>query len=114
MLDIRDPMEPRPIDEPRAVTSLGMEYVNLPVRAGTMDDATLERILGVLREAGDRAVLFHCASGNRVGGALIPLLMLDHAVDQEAAITEAMRAGLRSAEVLEWGLCYTKRRTETS
>ncbi|HEX6434041.1 MAG TPA: hypothetical protein VFZ87_07350, partial [Gemmatimonadales bacterium] len=72
VLDLRDPMEPRPVDESTTVRELGMEYVNVPVRTGALDDATLERILGVLRGAGDRTVFFHCGSGNRVGGALIP------------------------------------------
>ena len=77
VLDVRDPMESRPVDEAALVQQLGMEYVNMPVRAGSLDDATLDRILAVLRGAGERTVFFHCGSGNRVGGALIPYFMLD-------------------------------------
>lgn len=109
VLDIRDPMEPRPVDEPELVRRLGMEYVNVPVSAGTMNDAALERILTVLREAGDRTVFFHCASGNRVGGALIPHLILDHGMGEDEAVQQAMRVGMRSAEVMEWGLDYAQR-----
>src|SRR3712207_505253 len=76
VLDLRDPMEPKPIDEPSLASELGLEYVNVPVSAGTMTDETLDRVLGVLRGAGDRTVFVHCASGNRVGGALIPHLVL--------------------------------------
>jgi protein tyrosine phosphatase (PTP) superfamily phosphohydrolase (DUF442 family) len=113
VLDIRDPMEPRLVDEPALVRELGMEYVNIPVRAGSLDDATLDRILAVLRAAGERTVFFHCGSGNRVGGALIPYFMLDHAMEEEDAVDQAMRVGLRSAEILEWGLDYA-RRNQTS
>jgi protein tyrosine phosphatase (PTP) superfamily phosphohydrolase (DUF442 family) len=109
VLDIRDPMEPRLVDEPTLVRELGMEYVNIPVRAGSLDDATLERILGVLRAAGDRTVFFHCGSGNRVAGALIPYFMLDQGMEEEDALDQAMRVGLRSAEVMEWGLTYARR-----
>jgi protein tyrosine phosphatase (PTP) superfamily phosphohydrolase (DUF442 family) len=109
VLDIRDPMEPRPFDEPGLVRRLGMEYVNVPVGAGTLNDATLERILGVLRGAGDRGVFVHCASGNRVGGALIPYLMLDQGLEEEDAVGQAMRVGLRSAELMEWGVDYARR-----
>jgi protein tyrosine phosphatase (PTP) superfamily phosphohydrolase (DUF442 family) len=109
VLDIRDPMEPRLVDEPTLVRELGMEYVNIPVRAGSLDDATLERILGVLRAAGDRTVFFHCGSGNRVAGALIPYFMLDQGMEEEDALDQAMRVGLRSAEVMEWGLAYARR-----
>lgn len=109
VLDIRDPMEPRLVDEPVLVRDLGMEYVNIPVRAGSLDDATLERILAVLRGAGERTVFFHCGSGNRVGGALIPYLILDQAMEEEDAVEQAMRVGLRSAEMMEWGLDYARR-----
>ena len=109
VLDVRDPMESRPIDEPALVQQLGMEYVNIPVRAGSLDDATLDRILAVLRGAGERTVFFHCGSGNRVGGALLPYFMLDQGMEEEDAVDQAMRVGLRSAEVLEWGLNYARR-----
>jgi protein tyrosine phosphatase (PTP) superfamily phosphohydrolase (DUF442 family) len=113
VLDVRDPMEPRPVDEPAVVRELGMDYVNVPVRAGSLDDATLERILSVLRNAGERTVFFHCGSGNRVGGALIPYFMLDQKMEEEEAVDQAMRVGLRSAEMMEWGLDYARRHQES-
>jgi protein tyrosine phosphatase (PTP) superfamily phosphohydrolase (DUF442 family) len=109
VLDVRDPMEPRPVDEAALVRQLGMEYVNIPVRAGSLDDATLERILAVLRGAGDRTVFFHCGSGNRVGGALIPYFILDQGLEEQDAVEQAMRVGLRSAELMEWGVDYARR-----
>ena len=86
-----------------------MEYVNVPVRAGSLDDTTLERILAVLRRAGDRTVFFHCGSGSRVGGALIPYFILDQGMEEQDAVDQAMRVGLRSAEYMEWGLEYARR-----
>lgn len=109
ILDVRDPMESRPVDEQDLVQQLGMEYVNIPVRAGSLDDATLDRILAVLRRAGERTVFFHCGSGNRVGGALIPYFMLDQGMEEQDAVDQAMRVGLRSAEIMEWGLSYVRR-----
>jgi protein tyrosine phosphatase (PTP) superfamily phosphohydrolase (DUF442 family) len=109
VLDLRDPMEPRPVDEGAMVRELGMEYVNIPVRAGSLDDATLERILAALRRAGDRIVFFHCGSGSRVGGALIPYFILDQGMEEQDAVDQAMRVGLRSAEYMEWGLDYARR-----
>jgi protein tyrosine phosphatase (PTP) superfamily phosphohydrolase (DUF442 family) len=109
VLDIRDPMEPRLVEEPDLVRQLGMEYVNIPVRPGSLDDATLERILHVLREAGSKTVFFHCGSGNRVGGALIPYFILDQGLEEQDAVDQAMRVGLRSAEIMEWGLDYARR-----
>jgi protein tyrosine phosphatase (PTP) superfamily phosphohydrolase (DUF442 family) len=109
VLDLRDPMEARSVDEPALVQELGMEYVNIPVRAGSLDDATLDRILAVLRGAGSRTIFFHCGSGNRVGGALIPYFILDEHMQQEDAVDQAMRVGLRSAEIMEWALSYVRR-----
>jgi protein tyrosine phosphatase (PTP) superfamily phosphohydrolase (DUF442 family) len=105
-------MEPRPLDEPETVASLGMEYMNVPIGPHSLTDATLDRVREVLREAGDRLVLVHCASGSRVGAALLPFLMLDHGLEEEDAVEQAMRVGLRSAELMEWGLDYTRRHQE--
>jgi len=114
VLDLRDPMEPRPLDEPTVVRELGMEYVNIPVKTGALNDATLERILTVLRSAGERTVFFHGGSGGRVGGALIPYFILDHGMDEQDAIDQAMRVGLRNAEYMEWGLDYVRRNQQGS
>jgi len=114
VLDLRDPMEPRPVDEAALVRELGMEYINVPVRAGSLDDTTLEHILAVLRGAADRTVFFHCGSGSRVGGALIPYLILDQGLEEQDAVDQAMRVGLRSAEYMEWGLDYARRNQNSS
>lgn len=109
VLDIRDPMEPRPFDEPAVVEALGLRYVNVPVTGNTLDDATMERILAVVRDDSMRPVLFHCGSGNRVGGALIPYLMRDRGMSEDEATAMAMRIGLRGAELLHWGLDFAAR-----
>ena len=106
VLDVRDPMEARPFDEPAKLKELGLEYVNVPVVAGRVDHALLERILDAVRKNKDRQMLFHCGSGNRVGGALLPYFILDLGMDEEAAIELAMRIGLRSPEMMQWGLAY--------
>ncbi|HKT61310.1 MAG TPA: sulfur transferase domain-containing protein [Gemmatimonadales bacterium] len=109
VLDLRDPMEPRPLDEAAQARELGLEYVVAPVTPGTMTDETLGRILRVLREAGERTVFVHCGSGNRVGGALLAFLVLDQEFEEDDAVNQAMRMGLRSAELMEWGLDYARR-----
>lgn len=108
VLDIRDPMEPRPFDEPALVRQLGMEYVNVSVRHGALDTATMQAVLEVVRRNAGRPMLFHCASANRVGGALIPYFMIDQGMTEADAVTAAMKVGLRSADLLEWGLDYAR------
>ena len=83
----------------------------VPVAAGTMTDATLERIHEALRRADETPVFVHCGSGSRVGGALLPHLMLEHGLTEDDATAQAMRIGLRSADLLEWGLDYARRKS---
>jgi len=112
VVDLRDPMEPRPVNEPAAVRAAGMEYVNIPVSGGTMTDATLARVRDTVSNlVGDRKVFLHCGSGSRVGATLIPYLMLDNGLGEEEAVEIAMKVGMRSAELLEWARDYVRRET---
>jgi hypothetical protein len=56
VLDVRDPMEPRPLDEVATAEALGMEYVKCR-RPPQPDGFDADRILEVLRRAGDRLIL---------------------------------------------------------
>jgi protein tyrosine phosphatase (PTP) superfamily phosphohydrolase (DUF442 family) len=109
VLDIRAAREPRPLDEVAVAQRLGLEYIVIPVTTGEMTDATLERIVDALRKAHGRTTLFHCASGNRVGAALIPYLVLDQGMEEEDAVQQAIRVGLTSPELMAWGLSYVRR-----
>jgi protein tyrosine phosphatase (PTP) superfamily phosphohydrolase (DUF442 family) len=111
VLDIRDPMEPRPYRAPDAVRAAGLEYVNIPVAHGGVPLETYDRIRAMVRDliAAGRKAFFHCASGNRVGATLIPFLMLDRGLDEDEAMTEAMRIGTRNAELIELALEYVRR-----
>jgi protein tyrosine phosphatase (PTP) superfamily phosphohydrolase (DUF442 family) len=109
LLDLRDPMESRPFDEPALAHEVGLEYINVPVSSATLNDATLERVLAVYRNAGEKKIFVHCAGGNRVGATLLPHFMIDLGMEEEDAIEQAMRVGLRSPEMLEWGLDYARR-----
>ncbi len=109
VIDLRDPMEPRPFDEAAEAAALGLTYVNIPVNPAALSEATLERILATVREHADTPTLLHCASANRVGGALIPYFILDQGMGEQDAVDAAMRIGLRSAELMEWGIDYARK-----
>jgi hypothetical protein len=64
-----------------------------------------------VRRSAGHPLLFHCASANRVGGALIPYFILDQGMSEDDAVDAAMRIGLRGADLLEWGLDYARRKT---
>lgn len=110
ILDVRAPGEPRGFDEAATLAALGLEYVNIPMGPGVpLTDQLMETILGILRQHAGDSTFYHCASGNRVGGALIPYLILDHAMEEEDAIMIAQRGGLRARELLDWGVDYARR-----
>jgi len=110
VIDIRDPMEPRPFDEPGVVAGLGMSYDNVSVRQGALDDAMMDGVLTLLHRHAGHPTLLHCASANRVGGVLIPWFILERGMSEDDAVTAAMRVGLRGADLLEWGLEYARRK----
>jgi len=110
VLDIRDPMEAQPFKTPDAVRAAGLEYVNIPVSHASRDDATLEAVRRAVADCvGKKPLFVYCNSGNRVGATLIPYLMLDRKMGEEQAVTEAMRCGMRSAELAEWALDYVRK-----
>ncbi len=110
VLDLREPMEPRPYRTPDTVRAAGLEYVNIPFGQGEISDTTFEAALRTVRQlGGQKRVLVHCSSGNRVGAALIPYLILDKGFEEEDAINEAMRIGMRNAGLMEQALDYAKR-----
>src|SRR2546429_494344 len=133
---LREPMEPQPF-RPAAVTKAGLEYCNIPVASasvpcptgmlryskagleyrnipvghGTLADATFAWLLDAARDlAGKRPALIYCSSGNRVGVALIPYFMLEQGMEEEDAVTAAMRVGMRSAELMAQALEYVRSR----
>jgi len=110
ILDNRDPMEPRPFDEPATVRAAGMEYVSIPIVHGAATVDTMKQMYEAVKKLGGKKALLHCSSGNRTAAALIPYLIIDKKMEEEAAVEMAMRMGLRSAELMELALQYVKTR----
>jgi len=106
VLDNRDPMEPRPFDEPAVARTNGLEYVNLPIVHGAVTADTMKQMHATLKKLEGRNALLHCSSGNRTSAALIPYLMIDKKMEQDDAVDVAMRGGLRSSELMELAVEY--------
>ena len=108
VVDIRESWESRGHDEPAAVEAAGLEYVHIPFGHGHIPAATFERVRAVMRESG-RPVLVHCASGNRVGAALIPWWILDEGMTEDEALQAAVSAGLGSRALAITALEHARR-----
>lgn len=111
VLDNRDPMEPRPFDEPAAVRAAGLEYHSLPIVHGAVTEDTMKGMHEMLRRLAGRKALLHCSSGNRTSAALVPYLMVEKRMNEEEATEVAMRGGLRSAELLELAVSYVRKQS---
>jgi uncharacterized protein (TIGR01244 family) len=109
VLDLRTADEPRGFDEVAAMRAAGLRYVRLPVASGELADTTLAAFRAAMREALPGKVFVHCASGNRVGAAMIPWLVLDRGWALERAVTTARAGGLRSEELERLALDYVER-----
>ena len=109
IVDNRDPMEPRPFDEPATVRAAGMEYISMPIVHGAVTVATMQQMHDALKKLEGKKALLHCSSGNRTAAGLLPYLILDKNMEEEAAVEVAMKIGLRSAELMELALEYTRR-----
>lgn len=98
VIDLTADGETPDFDEAAAVRAAGMRYDNLPVRGA--EGLTRENVVAFdrLLEGIDGPTLVHCASGNRVGAlAALRAAWLDGA-DDEAAVAEGRRWGLRGLE----------------
>ena len=109
VVDSRDPMEPRPFDEPATVRAAGLEYISLPIVHGAVTVQTMKRMHEAVKKLTGKKALLHCSSGNRTSAALIPYLMIDEKMDEETAVETAMKGGLRSAELMELALEYVRK-----
>ncbi len=97
VLDLRAEGENRGFDEPAALQSLDVPYLNVPVDAERLaQPETFERFIEAMDKV-DGPVLVHCASGNRVGALYYAYLVAGKGVDREEARTRAKENGLRSA-----------------
>ena len=109
VVDNRDPMEPRPMDEPAAAKAAGLQYISLPIVHGAVTADTMKRFHDTVKKLEGKKVLMHCSSGNRTAAALIPYFMIDKGMDQEQAVDLAMQSGMRSAELMELAVEYASR-----
>jgi uncharacterized protein (TIGR01244 family) len=111
VLDLRGPDEDRGFDERAEARDAGLMYLNVPVGQSLPDDA-IERVRAVLDDESNRPLLVHCGSASRVGGAMIPYLVLDKGMSPDEAVRMARDIGLKSDELERDALAYVSRKIE--
>ena len=98
VIDLTPDAETPGFDEAGAVRAAGLAYDNVPI-AGPADlgPTAVSAFDRLLRDARG-PVLVHCASGNRVGALAALRAAWLQGADEDAAIAEGRRWGLRSLE----------------
>lgn len=95
VIDLRAPNEDRGYDEKAAALERGIDYTSIPVDAQSLQrDETYEAFFAALE--GERPLLAHCGSGNRVGGLYYAYLVARRGLPREQALEQAKASGLRS------------------
>ncbi|MGY0650380.1 beta-lactamase hydrolase domain-containing protein [Luteimonas sp. A537] len=98
VIDLTPDSETPGFDEAGAVRAAGMGYDNLPIAgAGDLDREAVVAFDQLLRAA-DGPTLVHCASGNRVGALAALRAAWLQGADEDAAVEEGRRWGLRGLE----------------
>ena len=110
VLDLRAADEARGFDEAAAMRAAGLAYITLPVTPATLDDRVFDTFRTTMGKRGGQGVFVHCASGNRVGAAMIPWLVLERGWDVERAVASARAGGLKSPELEAKARDYVSRK----
>jgi len=98
LIDLRGTQEDRGFDEVQAAQQLGLHYIGMPINGAadiTFDNA--QKLHQLLQQQGDKTVLLHCHSSNRVG-ALLALRAKQLGQSNEQALAVGKAAGLKSLE----------------
>ena len=95
IVNLRPPAECGDFDEAGCARELGLAYHNIPIAGpGDLGSDAVETLDRILKEAGDRPVVIHCASGNRVGGLLALHACWKRGMSPEEALAYGERSGL--------------------
>jgi len=87
------------LEEKPKVEALGMEYYNIQLGRGHgFSPAVLEQFKEILDDGDNRPLLIHCASSNRVGALWYVHQVLDNGEDEDEALAEGKKAGLKGFE----------------
>ena len=86
-------------DEASALKAAGISFVAVPFRKpDSLTDDVFDKVRKLLKDNGDKKVMLHCGSANRVGAVWAACRACDQGVPAELAIQEAKQVGLRTAE----------------
>lgn len=109
VFDLRAAGDPRDFDEPEVARALNLNYLSIPTTPANFSDSKFTAFRHHLLAHGpDNPMFLHCASGNRVGAAILPWLVLDMGMSEDVALETARTVGLKSPELTKRALEYIR------
>lgn len=97
VLNLRLPEENPGFDEPKLMDELGLAYHNVGYNGPDMlTDKVLNHVRELLNDPGNKPMLVHCSSANRVGAVWLAHRAIDGGLDYSDALQEAKIVGLKS------------------
>lgn len=108
ILNLRRPEEnpTEQAEEERLAEELGFEYFRIPVNLADLRPEQADRFLEIVRDEGNRPMLIHCVTANRVGGFWLIHRVLTDGWQFERAEEEARKIGMARPELLEFARTY--------
>lgn len=98
-------------DEGAAVRALGVSYVNAAFQSPEeLTDQVFDAVRRELTDAGERSLLLHCSTANRVGAIWLAHRVLDGGLPYESALCEAETIGLKNPALRDKAREYIGRR----
>ena len=101
VIDLRRPSEHSTTDEERAVTALGMRYINVPMNGlASPTEAQVTKVLALMNAAADGPVFVHCKRGADRTGTIVACYRMGHdGWDNKKAFREAKDLGMSWIEI---------------
>ena len=101
VIDLRMPDEHSTAAEEKAVTALGMKYVNIPMQGVvTPSEASISKALMLMNSTSDGPVFVHCKRGADRTGTVIAVYRIAHDHwDNGRAMHEAKSHGMRWTQI---------------
>lgn len=92
--------------EKQLVEKAGMRYINIPVVGSAPKSEQADEFIKAAKEPANHPMLIHCGSANRVGAFWMIYRVVEQGWNEQLALEEATKIGLRSPELKRFAQEY--------
>ena len=107
VLNLRTAQEGVDLDrEKQLVEKAGMRYISIPVVGSAPKPEQADEFIEAAKKPANQPMLIHCGSANRVGAFWMIYRVVQQGWDEQLALDEAIKIGLRSPELKSFAHVY--------